>query len=298
MRGKTRKKKHVSFLLAVVLALAVVLIANLRSEKYPVSTSGVALADECYGNCSCTDYAHEMRPDLDFIDANAKDWGVIAEQDGYSVDSDPDPGDIAVFQPGVHGADSQLGHVAHVTADNGDGTFNYNEKGFCDIPYDGSWGDRCAVHPNSNTVVPGVKFIHQQAGDPNAVLDSNVSVHPNPVTGGQAVSFDFSIRNNGGNTAAMKEIFVRCTTDTSAEWKAWATPQNIGIGEVKSFTASGDTWAEQSGIWHVLEIIYKDSQDNFHSVPANGYLLAQDFTVTNPDTTPPTGSFVSAPEAQ
>lgn len=49
------------------------------------------------------------------INGNALSWATNAAANGWHVDSTPHIGSIAVFQPGVAGADRQDGHVAWVT---------------------------------------------------------------------------------------------------------------------------------------------------------------------------------------
>ncbi len=81
-----------------------------------------------YPEGQCTAYSKEMRSDLPNTLGNAKDWAVNAETAGFPVDNNPKAGDIAVFQPGDHGADSVHGHVAYVESVNDNGTFNISEK--------------------------------------------------------------------------------------------------------------------------------------------------------------------------
>jgi surface antigen len=143
--GKSRNSGIRAVLLLVLLSIPVV--------------GGPAQAATCTGDCSCTDYAKAMRPDLSFISANAKDWGTVAAASGYLVNSNPKAGDIVVFQPGVYGAHTVYGHVAYVTGVNSNGTFNLKEKGWC---YD-TWTDLCAVHYRSGLAVKtGVTFIHKK----------------------------------------------------------------------------------------------------------------------------------------
>jgi surface antigen len=74
---------------------------------------------------------------------NAMDWGWGAANAGYTVSGTPRTRSILVMQPGVHGS-SSVGHVAWVTAVNGDqvtivemnalaGAYNYNTRTLTDI---------------------------------------------------------------------------------------------------------------------------------------------------------------------
>ena len=70
---------------------------------------------------------------------NAKDWGWKAKSVGHSTGYSPRTRAIVVFQPGVAGANASVGHVAWVTAVNGNrvtiiemnalaGPYNYNTR--------------------------------------------------------------------------------------------------------------------------------------------------------------------------
>ncbi|MCX6470728.1 MAG: CHAP domain-containing protein [Corynebacteriales bacterium] len=48
------------------------------------------------------------------IGGNAKDWASSARANGWTVVADAQPRSILVFQPRVHGADRNYGHVAWV----------------------------------------------------------------------------------------------------------------------------------------------------------------------------------------
>lgn len=68
----------------------------------------------------CTWYAAHIRADLDLRWAgNAHDWAASARARGYTTGALPAVGSIAVFAPGVDGANAQFGHVAIVIATNG-----------------------------------------------------------------------------------------------------------------------------------------------------------------------------------
>src|ERR1051325_5124631 len=61
-----------------------------------------------------TYWAWQNRPDLPANLGEAKDWNDKAGAQGWPVGLYPRTGDIAVFEPGVLGADSVTGHVAFV----------------------------------------------------------------------------------------------------------------------------------------------------------------------------------------
>lgn len=75
---------------------------------------------------------------------NALAWGYGAARAGYTVSSTPRTRSILVMQPGVHGSSSYAGHVAWVTAVNGNqvtviemnalaGAYRYNTRTLSNI---------------------------------------------------------------------------------------------------------------------------------------------------------------------
>ncbi len=84
----------------------------------------------------CTWYAWSRAPRLIGL-GNAANWNDAARARGFWVHSYPTVGSTAVFEPGVQGA-SGLGHVAHVEAVYGNGTFLVSEMAF--YGFGGGWG--------------------------------------------------------------------------------------------------------------------------------------------------------------
>lgn len=101
-----------------------------------------------YTRCACTDWAHRNRPDLPLSLGNAHTWGARARANGFPVDGNPRVGDIVVFQPGVQGAHSRLGHVAYV-AGVGGGKIHITE-----------FNGTCRVNSRSARITGGMAFIH------------------------------------------------------------------------------------------------------------------------------------------
>jgi surface antigen len=126
-------------------------------------------ADET-SEINCTDYAYEKRPDLERGLGYAKYWADGARSRGFLVDNIPQAGDIAVFQPGDHGADKSdkwclggCGHVAYVETINSDGTFNISERNY---PIGTYYHER-----NSLKVLPNDRFIHKKEGGSKLEID-------------------------------------------------------------------------------------------------------------------------------
>ena len=89
-----------------------------------------------YVGGECTWYAWSRAPRLIGL-GNAANWNDAARARGFWVHSYPTSGSTVVFEPGVQGA-SGLGHVAHVEAVYGNGTFLVSEMAF--YGFGGGWG--------------------------------------------------------------------------------------------------------------------------------------------------------------
>lgn len=85
---------------------------------------------------------------------NAMDWFANAQARGMATSYSPRVGATAVFQPGVQGAGG-LGHVAHVTAVYGDGSYEVEEMDY--YGYGGGFGIFSYRHAYSGA---GVAFIY------------------------------------------------------------------------------------------------------------------------------------------
>lgn len=261
------KKAPVRWVVILIIATGLVSLLSTVSSKL----INITFAQDC----PCTDYARERRPDLVGICTGmAAKWGLQATAASYPVDATPSAGDIAVFQYPHHGTQDSRGHVAYVEKVNPDGTFDISEQGYIDDP--------CNTHYRSGLSVEETdEFIHHKG--PYPVLVSDVVVHPNPVVGGQRVYLNFTIRNSGGSTLNIKEVFVAVTTAKGGLWKAWAAPQSIGEGSSKSFIAVGDAWADHAGTWQVDDIAIQDTGDTWYDVNLNGRSMPSfDVVVTVP----------------
>lgn len=106
----------------------------------------------------CTSWAYQKRPDVWDSSAltpgswNAYAWVDHARAVGYTVDTHPQQGDLAVWGQNVHGTGA-TGHVAYVESVNDDGTITVSETG-------GVYGST----PHTSTYsADGLLFIHQHA---------------------------------------------------------------------------------------------------------------------------------------
>lgn len=81
---------------------------------------------------------------------NAQDWAKSAQTAGYQVNGEAKPGSVAVFSPGLHGADATYGHVAVVENVNSDGTILISE---------GNAGR--GLYSTRTVPTASVQFIHQ-----------------------------------------------------------------------------------------------------------------------------------------
>lgn len=125
----------------------------------PPSTSICAYTQtNCYPYGECTWYAWERRKDLPcFLGSagHAANWADSAQRCGFQVDSNPSPGAVAVFPPGVLGAHPTYGHVAVVERVYASGWYRVSEYNF-----------GCYHCAGTRDVQPDgrVRFIHGRAG--------------------------------------------------------------------------------------------------------------------------------------
>ena len=103
-----------------------------------------------YAACNCTAWAHQKRPDLPRNLGNALTWGVRAQAQGFRVNGQPRVGAVMVLQPGVQGAHRRYGHVAYVTAVQGNVVTVSQMNG----------GQGCRVVVGRFRLTRGVAFIH------------------------------------------------------------------------------------------------------------------------------------------
>ena len=135
---------------------------------------------------NCTAYAKQMRPDIPNDLGDAKDWAINAAtldpEHGFPVDKIPMAGDIAVFQPGDHGAfpighkdkfgnPDDYGHVAYVESVNNNGTFNISEMNVK--------GKYVVSRRNNQPVLSRDRFIHKKTTVSQAVEQSATPTEKN-----------------------------------------------------------------------------------------------------------------------
>lgn len=107
----------------------------------------------------CTWYVASRR-EIGPLHGDARLWNSVASDTGYDVGDVPVKGSIMVWQPGVHNADQNYGHVSFVerVIPNRDGTFTVE------------FTDNLNMNPDSPTrivITPGeegVSFIYDRAG--------------------------------------------------------------------------------------------------------------------------------------
>ncbi len=122
----------------------------------PIKTHGGKGAANPYAGGGCTAWAWANRPDLPGNLGNARYWGANAARAGFPVDNTPQVGSIAVYQPGSYGAYYPFGHVAVVTAVQG----NRVQISEASYPYD------TIIYRGRWTGIVGVQFIHQKGYSP------------------------------------------------------------------------------------------------------------------------------------
>lgn len=107
----------------------------------------------------CTWYVASRR-DIGPLHGDARYWDGVATETGYDVGEVPVKGSIMVWQPGVHNADENYGHVSFVerVIPNRDGTFTVEFTDNLNMNTDA---------PTRITITPGeegVSFIYDRAG--------------------------------------------------------------------------------------------------------------------------------------
>ncbi|MEO8287573.1 MAG: CHAP domain-containing protein [Chloroflexota bacterium] len=105
-----------------------------------------------------TYWAWQNRPDLPASLGEAKDWNDRARSAGWPVTEYPRRGDIAVFEPGVQGADGITGRVAVVEQVMEDGNYLASQMDDSDCL---AGATNCGrINKRAYTVMPGSSFIH------------------------------------------------------------------------------------------------------------------------------------------
>ncbi|MFT8696474.1 MAG: CHAP domain-containing protein, partial [Oenococcus sicerae] len=85
-----------------------------------------------YAYATCTWYVKNSLPWVPNTLGDAANWAVNAAAQGYLVNSSPSVGSVVVFAPGQATAGA-AGHVAVVTAVNGDGSITISEGNFAGL---------------------------------------------------------------------------------------------------------------------------------------------------------------------
>lgn len=133
----------------LVWSLAAVAIAGLLSLTLDTATPAFAGNEYPYGQC--TYYVKSVRSDVSNYWGDARYWAYRASRAGFPVSTQPQVGDVAVFQPYVQGL-SPYGHVAIVAAVAGNRFETIS-----------MWGTEATgrIHVNWHYRAAGVSFIHK-----------------------------------------------------------------------------------------------------------------------------------------
>jgi surface antigen len=105
-------------------------LQTLRSERlelYAIIENGIGPSKQSYNGFpegQCTWYVATRR-NVVALNGDAHTWVDSALENDYEVGEIPVKGSVMVWQPGIHGANEQYGHVSHVeeVLANSDGTF-------------------------------------------------------------------------------------------------------------------------------------------------------------------------------
>lgn len=102
--------------------------ASAGSSQAPSSSQGYYPNYYPWGQCTWWAAQQRLDENLEGL-GNAWSWAYNASRNGLSTGTTPVVGATVVFQPGVQGA-SSLGHVAHVVAVYGNGSFQVSEMNY------------------------------------------------------------------------------------------------------------------------------------------------------------------------
>ena len=133
-----------SFMCAVLVVPPAVASADPRQDPYPLGQP--------------TYWAWQNRPDLPSNLGAAKYWDDRASAQGWPVGPYPRTGDIAVFEPGVLGADPVAGHLAVVRQVFDNGTYSTTQMDASDCK--GGSANCGHVNTRQYPIAPGTHFIH------------------------------------------------------------------------------------------------------------------------------------------
>lgn len=107
----------------------------MKQDGYHVdfTAMGIAATSTTYELYQCTWWASQRRAQIgrpvDPYMGNGGQWNEKAMALGYPVSGAPAPGDVIVFEPGVHGSSRVYGHVAVVEKVNDDGSILISQSG-------------------------------------------------------------------------------------------------------------------------------------------------------------------------
>jgi surface antigen len=153
---KVSKRTNISKIVLVCWSIALVLVSFQSAAKAAGAQTG-----NPYPYGQSTYWAWQNRPDLPADLGVAADWAKNALAAGFPVSEYPRRGDIAVFQPGVLGADAQVGRVAMVEQVLEDGTYRASEMDASDCT--GNMANCGHVNNSSYPIAlgaAGTSFIH------------------------------------------------------------------------------------------------------------------------------------------
>jgi surface antigen len=156
IEGECEMKEIVRASLETILVLLLGLALIIVSLSFAPGAAGAGTNP--YPYAKSTYWAWQNRPDLPANLGEAKDWDDNAEKQGWPVGLYPRHGDIAVFEPGVYGADLVAGHVAVVAQVYDDGTYRTTQMDESDCKYDSSSCGR--INERVYSIVQGTRFIH------------------------------------------------------------------------------------------------------------------------------------------
>jgi surface antigen len=146
----TRASKTAALALSLALAIGIF--------SFICHSASAQRAPNPYPFGKSTYWAWQNRPDLPANLGEAKNWNENAAAQGWPVGPYPRTGDIAVFEPGVLGADRLTGHVAIVRQvfDNGAYTTTQMDEADCQ----GNSPACGRVNTRQYPIAAGVSFIH------------------------------------------------------------------------------------------------------------------------------------------
>jgi surface antigen len=249
LRGKVKKIMLVCWSLALALA-----------TFHSVASAAGETGKNPYPFGKSTYWAWQNRPDLPGNLGEAKDWDSNALAAGFPVSEYPRRGDIAVFEPGVMGADSRVGRVAMVEQVLEDGNYLASQMDDSDCAGDKSNCGR--INKRAYTVGAGTSFIHYatdtrttwgfasgQSGWTAKDLGAGNSGGPGwfyPLTGGQPqlVSPQLDLSLDYSYNAIEVDMVTGLPVKDATVKVYFATEASPDFTEDKSVTVKGEATGE------------------------------------------------------